>query len=82
MFSLQTLVSLQVIGSAFNGPIYEGIFTNFCSLFSSPNFPIMIILIQVAWFYKSIPYRFSSPSPGVGSQAWTTYYDTKFQAKL
>jgi len=31
---------------AFNGPIYEGIFTNICSLFSSSNFPILIIPTQ------------------------------------
>jgi hypothetical protein len=27
---------------------------------SSPNLPIMIVPNQVAWFQKSIPYRFSS----------------------
>ena len=34
---------------AFNGPIYEEIFTKICSLFPSPNFPIMITIpvIQV-----------------------------------
>jgi len=35
---------------AFNGPIYEGIFTNICPLFSSPTFPIMIVPTQAAWF--------------------------------
>jgi len=34
---------------AFNGPIYEGIFTKICSLFPSPNFPIMILPTQVTW---------------------------------
>ena len=42
------LVSLQVSGSAFNGPIYKEIFTNISSLFPSPNFPIMIVPTQVA----------------------------------
>jgi hypothetical protein len=50
---------------AFNGPIYEGIFTNISSLFSSPDFSIMIAHTQLAWFQKSIPCRFPSPSPGV-----------------
>jgi hypothetical protein len=42
------LVSLQIIGSGFYAPIYEGIITNICSLFLSPNFPIMIFPSQVA----------------------------------
>ena len=33
--------------------------------FPSPNFPIMIVPTQVAWFQKSILYRFPSPSLGV-----------------
>jgi len=33
-----------------NGPIYEGKFTNFCPLFPSPNFPIMIVPTMTAWF--------------------------------
>jgi len=37
------LVSLQVIGSSFNGAIYEGIFTNICLLFPDPNLLIMIV---------------------------------------
>jgi len=32
--------------STFNGPIYEGIFTNICSLFSSPNLLTMIVPTQ------------------------------------
>jgi hypothetical protein len=35
---------------AFYGPIYEGIYTNIWSLFPSPNFPIMIVPNQIAWF--------------------------------
>jgi len=35
---------------AVNGPIYEGIFTIICSLFSSPNFPIMVVSAPIAWF--------------------------------
>jgi len=42
----KTIVRLQLIGSCFNGPIYEGIFTNICSLFPSPNFPIIIAPTQ------------------------------------
>ena len=38
---------------AFNGLIYEGTFTNICSLFPSPNFTIMIFTTQVACFQKS-----------------------------
>ena len=43
---------------AVNGPINKGIFTNICSLFPSPNFPIMIVPTQVTWFQKSISYHF------------------------
>jgi len=35
---------------AFNGSIYEEIFGNICSLFRSPNFMIMFVPTQVAWF--------------------------------
>jgi hypothetical protein len=36
---------------AFNDSIYEELFTNICPLFSSPNFPIMIVPTQVASLY-------------------------------
>jgi hypothetical protein len=61
----KTLVSVQVVGSRFNNPIYDGIFINICSLFPSPNFPIVIVPTKVAWIYKSIPCRFPIPSPGL-----------------
>jgi len=32
--------------TAFNGSIYEGVFTDICSLFPSPNFPIMVVPTQ------------------------------------
>jgi hypothetical protein len=35
---------------AYNGPIYGGIYTNTWSLFPSPNFPIVIVPTQIAWF--------------------------------
>ena len=47
----KTPVSLQVIGSSFKSPIYEGIFTNICSFFfPCPNFPIMILHTQLTCF--------------------------------
>jgi len=52
---------LQVIVPAFNGPIYEGIFTNICSLFSSPNFQIMIIHTQHG-FRSLFPIAFQAVS--------------------
>jgi hypothetical protein len=33
---------------ALNGPVYEGIFTNICSLFPSPDFFIVITPTQVS----------------------------------
>ena len=44
----------------FNGPIYEGIFTNICSFFRSPNFPIMVFLTQVTWFRNLSPVAFQA----------------------
>ena len=44
------LVSLQELVPAYNGAIYEGIFTSICSQFPSPNFPFMIFPTQVTWF--------------------------------
>ena len=32
---------------ASNGPVYEGIFNNICSLFPSPYFPIIIVMEKV-----------------------------------
>jgi hypothetical protein len=32
--------------TTFNGPIYDGIFSNICSLLPSPNFPSMIAATQ------------------------------------
>jgi len=57
VFSSQVKEASKLAGTWFrlNGPIYEGIFTNICSLFPSPNFPFMIVPTQVAWFQKSIP---------------------------
>jgi hypothetical protein len=46
--AVSCLVSLQVTGSSFYGPVYEEIFTNICSLFPTPNFRIMIVPSQVA----------------------------------
>ena len=37
-----------ILVPVFNGPIYEGIYTNIWSLFSSPNFPNMIVPTQIA----------------------------------
>jgi len=35
---------------AFNGPVYKGVFTIVYSLSPSPNFMIMTIPTQIAWF--------------------------------
>ena len=37
------------MGPALNDPIYKVKFTNIFSLFSSPNFPIMIAPTQIAF---------------------------------
>jgi len=53
VFSLQGKDASKLAGNwfpAFNGPVYEGVFTNIFSLFPSPDFPIMIIPTQIAWF--------------------------------
>ena len=52
MFSLQEKDASKPVGNwlSFYGPIYERIFTKICSLFPSPNFPIMIATTQIAWF--------------------------------
>ena len=59
----------------------EYLFTNICSLFPSPNFPIMILPIQVTLFKKSISYCFPSPSPAVCLQngAYSRYQSTLCQ---
>ena len=45
-----------------NGPIYEGIFTNICSLFPSPNFLIMIAPTQHG-FRSLSPIAFQARPP-------------------
>jgi len=47
----------------FNGPVYEEKFTNICSLFPSPNFPIMIAPTQIARFRSLFPVAFQARLP-------------------
>jgi hypothetical protein len=43
------------------GPIYKGIFSDNCLLFSASNFPIMIDSAQIAWLLQSIAYGLPRP---------------------
>jgi hypothetical protein len=50
-FTGESLKHLQVIGSELYGPIYTGVFSDICPLFSTPNFLAMITPAQIAWCF-------------------------------